>query len=242
VTEPPLGAAIAANLAGVRSRIAQAIARSGRSPGEVTLVAISKTFGPDCVRAAFAAGQRDFGENRVQEALQKIGQLTDLEIRWHLVGHLQSNKARKAVGPFACIQSIDSVELVERLEAVAADRVAPVEALVQVDLAGEATKSGATPDVLEGVLARAAGCRFVRIVGLMLLPPYFDDPEDARPFFRRLRALRDALAQRGVSAAMLRELSMGMSHDFDVAIEEGATIVRVGTAIFGPRPMVGVTG
>lgn len=242
MTELPLGAAISANLAAVRLRIGRAVARSGRAPDDVRLVAVSKTFGPDSVRAAFAAGQRDFGENRVQEALQKIGQLADLEIRWHLVGHLQSNKARKAVGPFACIQSLDSVELVERLEAEAASRAVSVETLVQVDLAGEATKFGATPDVLEGLLARAAQCRFVRVAGLMLLPPYFDDPEDARPFFRRLRALRDALAQRGVSAAMLRELSMGMSHDFEVAIEEGATIVRIGTAIFGSRPPVGATG
>ena len=236
MTDPGLVDGIHANLAAVRARIAQAAARGGRPASDVRLVAISKTFGPDYVRAAHAAGQRDFGENRVQEALEKQAALADLDLAWHLVGHLQSNKARKAVGPFALIHSVDSRDLLRRLDAAAGEQARVVEVLLQVDLAGEATKFGAPPDELAALVEAAAGCRWARLAGLMLLPPYFDDPQRARPFFQRLRALRDDLRSRGTPPACLRELSMGMSHDFEVAIEEGATIVRVGTAIFGTRP------
>jgi PLP dependent protein len=222
-------------LAEVRGRIAAAAARAGRAPGDVRLVAVSKTCPIEDVRAAAAAGQVDFGENRVQEALQKIAAAPDLPVRWHLVGHLQSNKARKAAGPFACIQSIDRVELLEAVDRAASEAGATPDVLIQVDLAGEATKHGASPDTVPAIVAAASRCRAARLRGLMLLPPYFDDPEHGRPYFRRLRELRDELVGRGADPSALAELSMGMSHDFDVAVEEGATLVRVGTAIFGAR-------
>ncbi len=226
---------LAHRLADVRERIARAACRAGRQPDDVRLVAVSKTYPADHVRAAAAAGQVDFGENRVQEALQKIDQTRDLTIRWHLIGHLQSNKARKAAVPFACIHSIDRVDLLDAVDGAAADAGAHPDVLVQVDLAGEPTKHGAALDAVRGLVEHAAGCRAARLTGLMLLPPLLEDPEMVRPYFRRLRELRDELGGSLVPAAMLRELSMGMSHDFEVAIEEGATMVRVGTAIFGAR-------
>jgi PLP dependent protein len=226
---------IAANLEHVRHRLVRSSERAGRSPSSVRLVAISKTHPVDYVRAALAAGQRAFGENRVQEALEKIRATSDTPIEWHLVGHLQSNKARKSAGAFACIHSIDSAELLRRVEEGAGEAGHTLDVLVQVDLAGEPTKHGAESDALLSIFETAGGCRAARVCGLMVLPPFFPDPEDARPFFRRLRGLRDELEGRGVPPSMLRELSMGMSHDFEVAVEEGATIVRVGTAIFGSR-------
>lgn len=226
---------IAANLAAIRDRIAAAAAAAGRQPATVRLLAVSKTFGADAVREAYAAGQRDFGENKVQEALQKIEATTDLPIRWHLIGHLQSNKAKKAAPAFAAIHSVDSVDLVRRLDTAALEAGARPDLYIQVDLAGEATKFGAAEaDVAE--IARAAStCRAAVLRGLMLLPPWSEDPEQARPYFRRLRLLRDQLIEDGVDGERLGELSMGMSHDFEVAIQEGATLVRVGTAIFGKR-------
>jgi PLP dependent protein len=226
---------IALRLANVRQRMAAAAERAGRRPDDVRLVAVSKTCPVDDVRAAFAAGQRDFGENRVQEALGKIEAAADLPVRWHLVGHLQSNKARKAAVPFACIHSIDRVDILEAVDRAAAEAGSSPEVLVQVDLAGEVTKHGATLDAVRDVVARAVQCRAVRLAGLMLLPPWLDDAEAVRPYFRSLRELRDRLCADAAPAHMLRELSMGMSHDFEVAIEEGATLIRVGTAIFGQR-------
>jgi pyridoxal phosphate enzyme (YggS family) len=226
---------IASRLADVRQRMARAAERVGRRPDDVRLIAVSKTCSIDDIRAAVAAGQQDFGENRVQEALQKIDAGRDLPVRWHLIGHLQSNKARKAAVPFACIHSIDRGELLDAVDRAAADAGTAPDVLVQVDLAGESTKHGAAADAVRGLVARAARCRAVRLAGLMLLPPWFDDAEDVRPHFRALRELRDRLCGEGAPEAMLRELSMGMSHDFEVAIEEGATLIRVGTAIFGPR-------
>jgi pyridoxal phosphate enzyme (YggS family) len=226
---------IALRLADIRERMARAAERAGRSPDDVRLVAVSKTYSVDDVRAAAAAGQRDFGENRVQEALDKIDAARDLRVRWHLVGHLQSNKARRAAVPFACIHSIDRADLLDAVDRAAADAGTAPDILVQVDLAGEPTKHGAAVDAVRGLVERAAACRAVRLVGLMVLPPWLDDPEGVRPYFRSLRELRDRLCADGVPAAVLRELSMGMSHDFEVAIEEGATLVRVGTAIFGRR-------
>ena len=226
---------IAANLDDIRSRLARACERAGRSPASVRLVAISKTHPVDYVRAAFTAGQTLFGENRVQEALEKIGLSSDTPIEWHLVGHLQSNKARKAAGTFACIHSIDGADLLRRVDDAAAEGGFTPELFVQADLAGEPTKHGATAESLLSIFEAAGRCRAARVTGLMVLPPFMPDPEDARPFFRRLREVRDELARRGVPASMLQELSMGMSHDFEVAIEEGATLVRVGTAIFGAR-------
>lgn len=226
---------ISSNLAAVRERIAAAAVAAGRRPDDVRLLAVSKTFSADHVRAAWAAGQREFGENKVQEALQKISETTELEIRWHLIGHLQSNKVKKAAPAFSAIHAIDSVELLRRVDAVAADAGAAPDLYIQVDLAGESTKFGA-PEADVPAIARAAmECRAARLKGLMLLPPWFDDPEQARPYFRRLHELRDRLVEDGIDGSRLRELSMGMSHDFEVAIQEGATLVRVGTAIFGKR-------
>jgi pyridoxal phosphate enzyme (YggS family) len=226
---------LAARLAEVRDRMARAAARAGRAPADVRLVAISKTYPPDHVRAAFAAGQIDFGENRVQEALAKVEATGDLPLRWHLVGHLQSNKARRAASTFHAIHSIDSTGLLQAVDRAASEAGTAPEVLLQVDLAGEAAKFGVSPGELAPLLAAAAACRAVRVAGLMLMPPYFDDPEDARPFFRRLRELRDTLIAEGRLAPTAFHLSMGMSHDLEVAVQEGATIVRVGTAIFGPR-------
>jgi len=226
--------AIAGRLTAVRARIDAAARSAGRSPDDIRLIAVSKTFPVDAIRDAFAAGQREFGENKVQEGLQKITETTELSIKWHLLGHLQRNKVRKATA-FHAVHSIDSVELLQKLEeaALAAD-VRP-ELFVQVDLAGEASKFGAAPDEVRRVLDAADRCRAARVVGLMIIPPVADAPEDARPWFRQLRELRDGWVTSGVPPHLLRELSMGMSGDFDVAIQEGATIVRVGTAIFGSR-------
>jgi len=226
---------IAANLAAVRGRIAAAAARAGRSPDTVRLIAVSKTFDAALVRAAHDAGQRDFGENKVQEALGKRDATADLALTWHLIGHLQRNKARRAAEALPWIHSVDSVDLLDRLDRAAEAAGTQPRVLVQVDLAGEATKFGAPSDDVRAILDRAAACRAARLAGLMVLPPWSDDPEAARPWFRRLRELRDTLRGEGYPEAPLAELSMGMSHDFEVAIEEGATCVRVGTAIFGRR-------
>jgi PLP dependent protein len=226
---------IAANLASVRARIAAAASARGRDAAAVRLVAVSKTFGPEHIRAAFAAGQREFGENKVQEGLQKSAATADLPIRWHLIGHLQANKARKAAAAFACIHSVDRLDLLQRIEQAAAGPDLP-RVLIQVDLAGEATKHGAPEADVPALVRAAAGCNHLRLAGLMVLPPWHQDPGCARAYFRRLREVRDALVTSGVDAALLGELSMGMSHDLEVAIEEGSTLVRVGTAIFGRRP------
>ncbi len=226
---------IADRLTEVRARIERAARSAGRDPSSVTLVAVSKTFPLAAVRQAYEAGQRDFGENRVQEALQKIAAASDLEIRWHLLGHLQTNKARKAAPAFAMIQSVDSVELLEKLDAAAAESGHSPQLLIQVDLAGEATKFGLPPADVPRLFDAALACRAARVVGLMTLPPLPEISEDARPWFRQLRDLRDGWLASGVPAAMLRHLSMGMSGDFEVAVAEGATLVRVGTAIFGER-------
>jgi len=229
--------ALRARLADVRARIARAAGRAGRDPASIRLVAVSKTFPADYVRAAADAGQIDFGENKVQEALAKMDETADLPLQWHLVGHLQSNKARKAGARFDVVHSIDDAALIARLDEAAAAAGRRVEVLVQVDLAGETTKYGAGENELLSIFTAARTARAVQVSGLMLIPPAVDDPEQARPFFRRLRAVRDRLRDEGVEPAMLNELSMGMTHDFEVAIEEGATIVRIGTAIFGSRPV-----
>jgi PLP dependent protein len=226
---------IAARLNEVRQRLAQAAVGAGRQPGDVRLLAVSKTFSLAHVRAAVAAGQTDFGENRVQEALQKIEGSADLRIRWHLIGTLQSNKARKAASTFSAIHSVDSLKLLQQLDTAAADARTTPELLVQVDLAGEATKHGIPPAGAMDVVRAGSRCRPARVVGLMTIPPYFDDPEKARPYFARLRDLRDTLLKEGLEPGLVRELSMGMSHDFDIAVQEGATTVRLGTAIFGDR-------
>ena len=226
---------IAQNLAAARRRIDQTARSAGRSAGEVRLLAVSKTFGLEHVRAAAAAGQQDFGENRVQEALQKIDGSADLKIRWHLIGTLQSNKVRKAASRFAAIHSVDSLRLLEAIDSAATAAGSAPDLLIQVDLAGEPTKHGAPPAVARDIVRAGTRCRSARLVGLMTVPPFFEHPEDVRPYFAQLRTLRDTLVRDGIDPAMLRELSMGMSHDFEIAVQEGATIVRLGTAIFGRR-------
>ena len=231
-------AAIRSRLAEVRERIARAASRARRDPASIRLIAVSKTFDVDHIRAAADAGQLDFGENKVQEALQKMAGTADLLIRWHLVGHLQSNKARKAGAHFDAIHSVDDAALVSALDAAALGAGRRPELLVQVDLAGEPTKHGVREEALGAVFDLAPACRAARVVGLMLLPPMVGSPDEARGYFRALGAVRQQLLARGVEASMLSELSMGMSHDFEVAVEEGATMVRVGTAIFGGRTSV----
>jgi len=230
-------AALRSRLADVRARIERAAGRAGRDPASIRLVAVSKTFPVDYVRAAADAGQIDFGENKVQEALSKMDATVDLPLRWHLVGHLQSNKARKAAR-FNVVHSVDTAALLDKLDQAADAAGRRIDALVQVDLAGEATKHGAREDELASIFEAAQSARATRIVGLMLLPPAVDDPAASRPYFQALRAVRDRLLARGLAASSLNELSMGMSHDFEVAIDEGATLVRVGTAIFGSRSAV----
>ena len=223
-------------LSGLWSRIEAAAKRSGRTRDAIKLICVSKTHPAEVVRAAMEAGVTDLGENRVQEAEPKIGELGRDAATWHLIGHLQSNKARRAVQLFEVIHSIDSVGLVEKLDRACADlnrKELPV--LIQVDLGHETTKSGAEEAELPDLAAAVSGSEHLKLIGFMTLPPFFDDAEATRPFFAKLRELRDAYQQRGVFGASQGELSMGMTHDFEVAIEEGATMVRIGTAIFGAR-------
>jgi pyridoxal phosphate enzyme (YggS family) len=230
---------IASCLADVRARIDVAARSRQRDPSTIRLIAVSKTFPIEAVREAYDAGQREFGENRVQEGLEKSRATSGLAIHWHLLGHPQANKVRKAVGVFSTLHAIDSVELLQRVDDAAVQSDVHPELLIQVDLAGEATKHGSAPQDVPRIFDAAERCRAARVVGLMLLPPAPDTPEDARPWFVRLRDLRDGWLASGVPASMLRELSMGMSGDFEVAVQEGATLVRVGTAIFGRRHVQG---
>ncbi len=223
-------------LAEVRRRIEERARKAGRDPLEVRLIAVSKTHPPETLRRAIDAGVTDLGENRVQEADAKIREVGRDRASWHLIGHLQANKARRAVQLFDMIHSLDSAALAERLDRLCEEAgrdELPV--LIQVDLAGEATKSGVGEEGLDELAQTVVACRRLKLAGLMALPPFFEDAEQARPFFRRLRELRDALEERGRFGTARGELSMGMSHDYEVAIEEGATYVRVGTAIFGER-------
>ncbi|MDO9015671.1 MAG: YggS family pyridoxal phosphate-dependent enzyme [Deltaproteobacteria bacterium] len=226
------GEGVGAALDAVRARIAAAAARAGRDPAAVTLVAVSKTHGPDAVRAAYARGQRDFGENYVQELVAKAAELADLaDLRWHFIGHLQTNKCRDVAGRVAMVQSLDSVRLVRELgrRAVAASRTVGI--LVQVNVAREAQKSGCEVGELGSILAEAEATPGVALRGLMTVPPAVPDAAASRPWFEALRALRD---EHG-GASRLPELSMGMTHDMAEAVAAGATMVRVGTAIFGAR-------
>ena len=233
--------ATAERLAGVRARIATAAQRAGRMPGEVTLVGVAKRQPAQAVLRALAAGLRDLGENYVQEAAAKLqavhGELEALghpRPRWHFVGRLQRNKARRAAHLFDLVQTVDRESLARELDRHAADRRTPLEVLLQVNLGGEARKGGVEARAVEALLSGCRDLRHLRVVGLMTMPAAAADPEAGRPIFAALRALRDEL--RGAPGGEgLRELSMGMSADFEIAIEEGASIVRVGTAIFGPR-------
>jgi hypothetical protein len=232
----PPAADIADNLEAVRRRVHAAAQRAHRPSSSIALVAVSKTFPAERIRTAAAAGQTAFGENRVQEGLLKIDELADLALTWHLIGHLQSNKARRAAAAFAWIESVDSLELLQKLDRAAGEAGTRPRILLQVDIAHEATKHGVAAADVRDLASAALDCHAVDLRGLMIVPPNPDTPGDSRPWFRRLRDLRDELVSSGLPADRLSELSMGMSHDYEVAIEEGATIVRIGTAIFGGRP------
>ena len=217
------------NLAEVAQSIEKAANKAGRKPSEIKLVAVSKTHPVDVLREAINAGAQIFGENKVQEAENKIEEIGRETIEWHLIGHLQKNKARKAVRLFDVIHTLDSIELAERLERICSEEAREnLRVLIQVDLAGEATKNGVAEKDLPPLIEFLQTCAHLKFSGFMIIPPFFEDAEKSRPFFRRLRRIRDEALPDG-------ELSMGMSHDFQAAVEEGATIVRVGTAIFGAR-------
>ncbi|MEO7190588.1 MAG: YggS family pyridoxal phosphate-dependent enzyme, partial [Vicinamibacterales bacterium] len=212
----PLDAGIADNLSHVRRRLEAAAHRAHRSPSDISLVAVSKTFGVDAIRSAFTAGHRVFGENKVQEALGKIAALSDLDLEWHLIGHLQTNKSKKAAESFRWIESVDSVELVQKLDAAASQSDRRPAVLIQVDLAGERTKHGVPTNSLKEVVGAAHDAHALDLRGLMLVPPSPRLPEDSRPWFRSLRSIRDTLVDDGVPGECLRDLSMGMSHDFEI--------------------------
>ena len=229
--------AVRENLARIRERIVAAAVRAGRRSEEITLIGVSKTHPGAAIREAYAAGLRNFGENRVQEWEGKRGELGDLEdAKWHLIGHLQSNKAARAAAVFHCVDSVDDFSLAQRLDRAArqAGGAAKLRVLLEVRVAEEETKSGVKTAELPALAEKLGGLPGLHLSGLMCIPPFLDDAGQVRPYFRRLRELRDQLAtQLGLA---LPVLSMGMSHDFEVAIEEGATEVRVGTALFGERP------
>ncbi|HWU40153.1 MAG TPA: YggS family pyridoxal phosphate-dependent enzyme [Candidatus Acidoferrum sp.] len=219
-------------LSRVHDRIVAAAGRAGIDAASVTLVAVSKMMPVSVIQTALDAGVKIFGENRVQEARDKIATLGG-RATWHLVGHLQTNKAKIAVQLFEVIHSLDSLKLAEALDRSGQQLGKTVRCLLEVNLGGEESKTGTSEEAVRPLLEAAMQLTHLRIEGLMAIPPFLPDPEQVRPFFRRLRGLRDKLAQEGFG---LSQLSMGMTHDFEVAIEEGATMVRIGTAIFGPRP------
>jgi len=228
------------NIARVQDRIRAAARRAGRNPDEIALMAVTKTFPPESVRQAYEAGLRRFGENRVQEFAGKAGALRDLrDAEWHLIGHLQTNKAAKAAELFVAIDSVDSLRLARKLDSAAQEFHKKLAVLIEINIGGEEAKSGvaAGSAELEELLQGAGDLEHLEFRGLMTVPPFTDDPQQARPYFRKLRQVREEIARRGLPRIRMGVLSMGMSHDFAVAIEEGSTCVRVGTAIFGERPM-----
>ena len=229
---------ISDNLAAVRARIEAAARRAGRSAADIAVMGVTKTHALERIREAYIAGLRLFGENRVQEFAAKAGGLADLAgAEWHVIGHLQTNKAAKAVELFSAVDSVDSLKLTEKLDAAARARGKKLPVLIEINVGGEAAKSGVAPDSpeLEELLLAAPRFEALEFRGLMTVPPFTDDPEGARPYFRKLRELRHSISARKLPAVCMDVLSMGMSHDFEVAIEEGSTCVRVGTAIFGER-------
>jgi hypothetical protein len=223
------------NVAQVQQQMAAACRRSGRGPDDVKLVAISKAFPAQSIRAAYEAGLRDFGENRVQEAAAKRPALSDLSITWHMVGHLQTNKARAARELFHWVHSVDSFRLAQKLDQAPSSGGGRLPVLLEVNLGGEDSKAGVGESEIIQLAEQISQLATLEIRGLMVIPPFFDDPEQVRPYFRRLRELAEETDAKNIANVSMRELSMGMSHDFQVAIEEGATLVRVGTAIFGAR-------
>jgi len=229
---------IAENVTDVRERINDAASRAGRGPEKITLMGVTKTFPPESIREAYGAGLRVFGENRVQEFAGKAAALRDLqEAEWHMIGHLQSHKAAPATEAFVAIDSLDSLKLAEKLNASAEKLDKKLSVLVEINVGAESAKSGLAPDSeeLEELLSAAPRLGQLEFRGLMTVPPFTEDPQQARPYFRMLRTLRDQIAARRLPDISMDILSMGMSHDFEVAIEEGSTCVRVGTAIFGQR-------
>lgn len=224
------------NLKEIYRNMAHAAMRAGREPSEAKLIAVTKTVRIDLIRKAVDVGLREFGENRVQEAQEKISYLKSEMLHsgivWHLIGHLQKNKVKAAVGLFDLIHSVDSLELAESIDRQAANISKVQRILVQVKLSGEESKYGVPEDELFSLVGRLSDLKNVKLEGLMTMPPFFDDPEKTRPYFRKLAKLKEEAEKKGYGLA---ELSMGMSHDFEVAIEEGATMVRVGTALFGER-------
>lgn len=219
----------------IRKRIADAAVRCGREPESVRLVAVSKTRGADLVARAIDAGAAILGENYIQEARDKFNALYDRPVQWHFIGHLQSNKAKYAVRMFDLIHSVDSLKLARALDKEARKNDKVQEILVQVNISREASKSGIEESGAVDLVTRISGLENIRVKGLMTMPPFFDAPEQARPFFRELARLRVRIADQAISGVSMDELSMGMTGDFEVAIDEGATLVRIGTAIFGPR-------
>ncbi len=236
---------LAEKITRVQERIARAALRSGRQTDAITLMAVTKTVSPERIREAYGAGLRIFGENRVQEFARKIETLRDLSgAEWHMIGHLQTNKTTKAVEMFAHIDSVDSIRLARKLNDAASESVASesrkrISVLIEINIAGEQAKSGVRPDSpqLEELLNSAPELVSLEFRGLMTVPPYNDDPEQSRPYFRQMRKLFDQIASRNLPSVRMEVLSMGMSHDFEAAIEEGSTCVRIGTAIFGERPI-----
>jgi PLP dependent protein len=227
---------IAQNIRRIQERAAAAAVSCGRSPDEIALLAISKTFPAESIRQAAEGGLKRFGENRVQEAEGKILRIRpELNLEWHLVGHLQSNKAKRAVELFDVIQSLDSTKLASRISEAAVEMGKTQSVLLQVDLGQEETKFGADPERVREILEGLSGLKAIRLDGLMTIPPFFEDPEKSRPFYAKLRELRDALDSEQPGCLGQKHLSMGMSHDFEEAIREGASIIRIGTAIFGSR-------
>jgi pyridoxal phosphate enzyme (YggS family) len=229
---------LAENISRVQKRISAAALRTGRKPDEITLMAVCKTFPPEQIRAAYDAGLRTFGENRVQEFARKIAALRDLSnADWHMIGHLQTNKAAQAAELFSYIDSVDSVRLARKLDSSASDRGKKLSVMIEINIGGEAAKSGVAPNSaeLEDILNAARELPSLDFRGLMTVPPYSDEPEQSRPYFRKMRELFNHIASRRLPAVRMEALSMGMSHDYEVAIEEGATCIRVGTAIFGAR-------
>ncbi len=228
---------IAENIARIRERIAAA-QRANRNPEEVALMAVSKTFPADSIRQAYGAGLRLFGESRVQEFAAKMGSLRDLkDIEWHMIGHLQANKAARAAELFGGVDSVDSLRLARRLNAGAEETGKKLPVLIEINIGGEEAKSGVPPESaeLEAILRAAPEWQHLQIRGVMTVPPFTEDAEKARPYFRRLRALREEIVLQNFPQVEMSVLSMGMSHDFEIAIEEGSNCVRVGTAIFGER-------
>jgi len=220
------------NVAEVRERIAEACRRSGRDPSEVRLVAVTKTVGADVARALVRLGVTDIGENRVQEAARKREELAGLDVRWHMIGHLQTNKAKHALRLFDLIHSVDSVRVAEALDKRAASQGRTVPVLVQVSVSGEATKHGVAAAAAVDEVRRIAAFPALRVRGLMTMAPFVDDPETVRPVFVRLRELADEIRALAIPQVEMAHLSMGMTQDYEAAVEEGATLVRIGTALF----------